>query len=170
MKMQKVTKKRTERSAQELKTHVVWEADGRREVHYYRELTRDRRPQNPSRDDWLLIIEYLEHGGSLPDMFPLVLKLTDQKGRSLTYTAEPEPLGRKHRPQAENTKAGLLRREVMEYGGDYDDDMPAAIKVTDPSGRWCIYRPFEVGGKQVDSDHFAVKHTEPEKERRTSGG
>jgi hypothetical protein len=42
-----------------------------------------------------------------------------------------------------------LRFETGEHGGDYPDNMPQAITLTDAQGRWVIYVPLRVGGKIV---------------------
>jgi len=39
------------------------------------------------------------------------------------------------------------------HGGDYPDNMPQAITVTDAQGRWAVYVPLRVGGKIVVPDH-----------------
>ena len=41
------------------------------------------------------------------------------------------------------------RFETGEHGGDYPDNMPPAITVTDAQGRWAVYVPLRVGGKIV---------------------
>jgi hypothetical protein len=42
-----------------------------------------------------------------------------------------------------------LRFETGKHGGDYPDNMPQAITVTDAQGRWAVYVPLRVGGKIV---------------------
>jgi hypothetical protein len=42
-----------------------------------------------------------------------------------------------------------LRFETSKHGGDYPDNMPQAIKVTDAEGRWCVYVPLRMDGKIV---------------------
>jgi len=42
-----------------------------------------------------------------------------------------------------------LRFETGEHGGDYPDNMPQTITVTDAQGRWAVYMPLRVGGKIV---------------------
>jgi hypothetical protein len=42
-----------------------------------------------------------------------------------------------------------LRFETREHGGDFPDNMPQAITVTDVQGRWAVYVPLRVGGKVV---------------------
>jgi hypothetical protein len=48
-----------------------------------------------------------------------------------------------------------LRFETGEHGGDYPDNMPQAITVTDAKGRWAVYVPLRVGGKIVVPDSVA---------------
>jgi hypothetical protein len=49
-----------------------------------------------------------------------------------------------------------LRFETMEHGGEYPDDMPQAIKLTDAEGRSCIYVPITQDGKVVDSQGYTT--------------
>ena len=44
-----------------------------------------------------------------------------------------------------------LQFETMDHGGEYDDTMPQAIKLTDRQGRSCIYVPLAKDGKVVDT-------------------
>ena len=48
-----------------------------------------------------------------------------------------------------------LRFETGEHGGDYPDNMPQAITVTDAQGRWAVYVPLRVNGKIVVPDSRA---------------
>jgi hypothetical protein len=50
-----------------------------------------------------------------------------------------------------------LRFEVLSYGGEYDDNMPMSIRVTDSEGRSCIYVPITVEGRVVDSKCFTLE-------------
>jgi hypothetical protein len=63
-----------------------------------------------------------------------------QTFRDLTYTIRPQDL------HGDGTG---LRFETSEHGGDYPDNMPQAITVTDAQGRWAIYVPLRVNGKIV---------------------
>jgi len=66
---------------------------------------------------------------------------TSQKFRELTETVRPQdPLG---------DGTGLRFETSGEHGGDYPDNMPHAITVTDARGRWAVYVPQRVGGKIV---------------------
>ena len=49
-----------------------------------------------------------------------------------------------------------LRFETMDHGGEYPDDMPQAIKLTDAKGRSCIYVPITQDGKVVDSQGYTT--------------
>jgi hypothetical protein len=49
-----------------------------------------------------------------------------------------------------------LRFETMDHGGEYPDDMPQAIKLTDAEGRSCIYVPITQNGKVVDSQGYTT--------------
>jgi hypothetical protein len=50
-----------------------------------------------------------------------------------------------------------LRYETLEHSGEYEDDMPQAIRVTDQEGRSAIYRPMMEDGKVVDSQGFSLE-------------
>jgi hypothetical protein len=49
-----------------------------------------------------------------------------------------------------------LHFETMDHGGEYPDDMPQAIKLTDAKGRSCIYVPITQDGKVVDSQGYTT--------------
>ncbi len=53
------------------------------------------------------------------------------------------------RPQDRRGNGTGLRFETGEHGGDYRDNMPQAITVTDAQDRWAVYVPLRVGGKIV---------------------
>ena len=59
------------------------------------------------------------------------------------------------RPQDSHGDGTGLRFETGEHGGDYPDNMPQAVTVTDAQGRWAIYVPLRVGGKIVVPDNRA---------------
>jgi len=48
-----------------------------------------------------------------------------------------------------------LRFETVDHGGEYTDQMPQAIKLTDPLGRSCLYVPITQDGRVVDSLGYA---------------
>jgi len=54
------------------------------------------------------------------------------------------------RPDPRGDGTGL-RFKTEEHGGDYPDNMPQAITVTDAHGRWAVYVPLRVNRKIVDS-------------------
>ena len=60
------------------------------------------------------------------------------------------------RPQDPSLDGTSLRFEVIEHGGEIDDAMPQAIKVTDALGRSCIYVPLMQDGHVVDSRALAA--------------
>jgi hypothetical protein len=53
------------------------------------------------------------------------------------------------RPQDPHGDGIGLRFETGERGGDYSDNMPQAITMTDAQGRWAVYVPLRVNGKIV---------------------
>jgi hypothetical protein len=65
---------------------------------------------------------------------------TTQRFRELTETMRPQD------PHGDGTG---LRFETEEHGGDYPDNMPQVITVTDAQGRWAVYVPLRVGGNIV---------------------
>jgi hypothetical protein len=78
-----------------------------------------------------------------------------QTFRELTYTMRPQD------PHGDGTG---LRFETGEHGGDYPDNMPQAITVTDVQGRWAVYVPLRVNGKivvpQTAVDSAAAAYTQ----------
>ena len=69
-----------------------------------------------------------------------------QQFRELTETMRPQG------PYGDGTG---LRFETGEHGGDYPDNMPQAITVTDAQGRWAVYVPLRGNGKIVVPDDRA---------------
>lgn len=53
------------------------------------------------------------------------------------------------RPQDPHGDGTGLRFETGEHGGDYPDNMPQTITVTDSQGRWAVYVPLRIDGKIV---------------------
>ncbi len=69
---------------------------------------------------------------------------------SLTDVAERQTFcAEDMRPQDPRGNGTGLRIETGEHGGDYPDNMPQAITVTDAQGRWAVYVPLRVNGKIV---------------------
>jgi hypothetical protein len=60
------------------------------------------------------------------------------------------------RPQDPHMDGTGLRFETLDYGGEYPDTMPQAIKLIDAEGRFCIYVPITQDGKMVDSQGFVL--------------
>jgi hypothetical protein len=54
-------------------------------IHRFKELTADKRPQDPQMDGTGLRFETMEHGGEYPDTMPQAIKLIDAEGRSCIY-------------------------------------------------------------------------------------
>ncbi len=54
-------------------------------IHRFKELTPEKRPQDPSLDGTGLRFETMEHGGEYPDTMPQAIKLIDAEGRSCIY-------------------------------------------------------------------------------------
>jgi hypothetical protein len=66
------------------------------------------------------------------------------------------PLAPERRPQDPQMDGSGLHFETMDHGGEYPDDMPQAIKLTDAKGRSCIYVPITQDGKVVDSQGYTT--------------
>jgi hypothetical protein len=63
-----------------------------------------------------------------------------QKFKELTQDMRPQD------PRGDGTG---LRFETGEHGGDYPDNMPQAITVSDAQGRWAVYVPLWADGKVI---------------------
>jgi hypothetical protein len=66
------------------------------------------------------------------------------------------PLAPERRPQDPQMDGSGLRFETMDHGGEYPDDMPQAIILTDSDGRSCIYVPITQDGKVVDGQGYTT--------------
>jgi hypothetical protein len=64
-------------------------------------------------------------------------------------------------PQDPHCDGAGLRFETGEHGGDYPDNMPQTITVTDAQGRWAVYVPLRVGGKIVVPERRASPSYSP---------
>ncbi|MBV8911645.1 MAG: hypothetical protein JOZ05_01245 [Acetobacteraceae bacterium] len=117
-------------------------------------MTPEKRPQDPRRDGSGLTFQTLEHGGSTPDTMPQAILLTDAHGRHATYIPQEEPL--QHRPQDPRQDGADLTFMTLEHGGEYPDDMPQALRVSDPDGNTCTYFPVTVDGRVVDCKFFSL--------------
>jgi hypothetical protein len=60
------------------------------------------------------------------------------------------------RPQDPELDGSGLTFETLERGGEYQDAMPQAIRVTDAEGRWCIYELTMIEGHVVQSYGHSV--------------
>ena len=61
---------------------VVEERDGSKLTHEFKEMTPEKRPQDPDGDGTGVVFETLEHGGEYPDTMPQAIRVTDAEGRS----------------------------------------------------------------------------------------
>jgi hypothetical protein len=89
-------------------------------------------------------------------MMPQAITAKDREGRSCVYV----PAGNAppaERPQDQYGDGSDLRFRILEYGGEYADDMPASIRVIDSEGRSCVYSPITVEGRVVDSKGFKLE-------------
>jgi hypothetical protein len=123
--------------------------DGSLLIHEYEEMTPQSRPQDPQRNGRALRFEPAEEGweGCLQ-----VLVVSDREGRSCAFEAEPGlPC-----PQSHDADGNDLSYEVLEYGGEYDDDMALLIGVTDRDGHSGLYRPMMEGGRVVHNKGFSL--------------
>lgn len=95
---------------------------------------------------------------------PQALKITDRQGCSCIY--EPaEKLAPEARPQDPSLRGSGLKFKVLEYGGEYNDDMPMSICVTDRENRSCIYVPMTVEGRVVNSKRFILERLDDQGKR-----
>ena len=119
-------------------------------LHKFEEMTPEKRPQDPRRDGAGLELETLEHDELTT---PQAILLTDAEGRSATYVPREEPL---EPPQDLLMNGTGLTFATGEHGGEYPDDMPQLVRLTDAQGRSCDYVPIRVGGRVVDSKGFTL--------------
>jgi hypothetical protein len=147
---------------------VVEEYNDARVTHEFEEMTREKRPQDdPERNGKGLNFQTSEHGGKHPDTMPQALKITDRDGRSCTFEPKDE-LPADARPQDPSLRGSGLKFQVLEYGGEYNDNMPISIRLTDGEGRSCVYVPITVDGRVVDSKGFTLETLPKESKRRTT--
>src|SRR5436305_11385543 len=96
---------------------------------------------------------------------PQAVQVTDKEGRSCIFVPAEE-LPPEERPQDPYGEGSGLRIGVLEYGGEYADNMPHSIRLTDFEGRSCIYVPIMVEGRVVDSKRFTLERvSEPTKRK-----
>jgi hypothetical protein len=112
------------------------------------DLHRDKRggPILNRRDGRGLMVAFLEQHGF--DTCPEVLIVRDGWGGKAIYEVQDRYSETSKRPQTEDIAGRDLRYETLEHGPE--DDMPQAIRVTDPQGRSAIYRPLMKDGRAVD--------------------
>jgi hypothetical protein len=142
------------RNNDKVRSRVVWEKDGRRGVFRWKELPPNKRPQDPSRDGTGLRFETLEHGGARPDMFPLVVRITDQQGRTAQYEPFSEPRKENERPQDDglasvrftlSTMAAtrtMICRKPSRLGTLLEGDAPTMFSSW-TAAQWTVRGPFQ---------------------------
>ena len=87
---------------------------------------------------------------------PQAIRVMDLEDRSCTFVPEKEPPP-DERSQDERMDGKDLSFEPLTFGGEYDDNMPMSIRVTDPEGRSCVYVPITVEGRVVGSKRFTLE-------------
>jgi hypothetical protein len=127
---------------------------GWRNLHTYEEMPPEKRPQDPHRDGTGLRFETLEHHGF--DVCPEVIRVTDSQGRAATYQIDVKYSDQARRPEDQEGDGSKLKIRTADYGGEYDDDMPQRLRVTDAKGRWADYEPTREDGRVVDSRGFTL--------------
>jgi len=132
---------------------ITEEHDGVRLTHEFEEMTPEKRPQDVPRNGGRLKVETLEHD---EQTMPQALRLRDREGRSCIYVPA-EDLSAEQPPQDPDMNGSELRFEMLEHGGEYPDDMPQVIRITDTEGRTCDYVPIEINGRVVDSKGFLLE-------------
>ena len=85
--------------------------------------------------------------------------LQARHGHLIHYYRETPP---DRRPQDPTGDGAGWSFELQEHGGEYGDNMPQAIRATDPEGRSCTYVPTREDGRVVDSLYFEVVKDEQE--------
>jgi hypothetical protein len=136
---------------------IVEEHGDARITHEFEEMTPEKRPQDHHRRDGRgLRFETLEHGGAEPDVMPQAIRVMDLDDRYCTFVPKEEPPP-DQRPQDKWMDGRDLRYERLTFGGEYDDNMPMSIRVTDREGRSCVYVPITVEGRVVDSKGFNLE-------------
>ena len=126
---------------------------GGRRTHEYEEMTPEKRPQDVGRDGGSLRFLTYEHHGM--DVCPEAIEIVDTQSRRATYIVT-QSCWYNDRARDVAGDGSQLRFETLEHGGEYPDDMPQLIRVTDPEGRVARYRPIKEDGKVVDSKGFTM--------------
>src|SRR5882724_4027779 len=94
--------------------------EGGRSIHYFEDMTPEKRPQDPHKNGAGLTFETLEHGGEYPDTMPQAIRLTDAQGRNCIYVSTKEPKPRR-RPQDPTLEGEGLKFKTRAHGGEYPD-------------------------------------------------
>jgi hypothetical protein len=123
-------------------------------IETYELMAPDERPQDSHRDGSSLTFQTSEHGRFLT---PEAITLADAQGRwCVFFYGDDDGIGPENRPRDDTMDGRTLKYEMLSHGGEFADDMPQLICVTDPKGRWCFYRPSTVNGRVVRSLGFNV--------------
>ena len=145
---------------------VVEEYPDARLTHEFEEMTPEKRPQDHRRRDGRgLRYETLEHGGAEPDVMPQAIRVIDLDDRNCIFVPAEQPAP-EQRPQDSWMDGSGLKFEPLTFGGEYDDNMPMSIRVTDHEDRSCVYVPITVDGRVVDSNRFILERSPPKRRRR----
>ena len=74
------------------------------------------------------------------------IAIVREAARLLTDPAAYQAMARAHNPFGDGRE---LCFQTLQHGSEYPDDMPQAIRVSDPKGRSCIYVPVTEDGRVV---------------------
>jgi hypothetical protein len=150
---------------------IIWREGGQQLRHRYEEMPPEKRPQDRFyakrggpilgyRDGTAFSFWTCEHHGL--DACPEALLVRDGWGNQVTYVVQEKFSETSRRSEDHSMTGRELRFETLEHGGEYNDDMPQAIRATDPQGRSAIYRPIMEDGKVVDSKGFTLEPADSE--------
>ncbi|MBV8492846.1 MAG: hypothetical protein JO162_05145 [Alphaproteobacteria bacterium] len=150
---------------------VVQKYPGARVTHEFQEMTPEKRPQDHQRRDGRgLRYETLEHGGAEPDVMPQAIRVIDLDDRNCIFVPAEQPAP-EQRAQDDLMDGSDLKFEPFTFGGEYDDNMPKWIRLTDRKGRSCVYVPITENGRVVDSKRFILERLpEPTKQKAAARG
>jgi hypothetical protein len=129
-------------------------------IHYFREMPPERRPQDPTREGAGWTFQLVEHGGECPDNMPQAMIATDARGRSYTLVPNLGDMAPDRRPQDPAGDGAGWTFQTPEHGGEYPDDMPQAIRLSDAQGRSRIYVPVKGNGRAVETISFEMVNHE----------
>ena len=108
--------------------------------------------------EWIIANAINEQARGDPDaLAPQIIAALEKAGYRITPATEDTALGSQPfdeltsdlRPQDVHGDGRDWKFETSEHGGDEPDNMPQAIRATDPAGRWAVYVPLTRGSKIV---------------------